>query len=99
MTVSGSPLLNAKLAQGAVHVLGDMDQHRLFAGMAAAPPCIFAGAVRALPARLGAFAGLGAGCATASGVIGLGAGGTASSSKMPARADGFFAITQSRLLA
>jgi hypothetical protein len=63
-------------------------------------PASSPGAVRPpFPARLGAFAGLGAGCATASGVIGLGAGGTASSSKMPARADGFFAITQPRLLA
>ncbi|WP_267350591.1 hypothetical protein [Sphingomonas sp. GM_Shp_2] len=29
-------LLDAKLAQRAVHVLGDMDQHRLLARMAAA---------------------------------------------------------------
>src|SRR3546814_17144609 len=38
-----APFLDAPLPQGAVHVLGAMDQHGLLAGVAAAPPRAFAG--------------------------------------------------------
>ncbi|WP_186378978.1 hypothetical protein [Sphingobium sp. B2] len=62
-----------------------------------------AGTLRApSPAPRAAFAGAGVragvGCATAAGAIGLGAGVSVagSSSKMPAKADGFFAITLPR---
>src|SRR3546814_9432741 len=45
-----APFLDAQLPPGAVHVLGDMDQHGLLAGVAAAPRRAFAG-IAARPLR------------------------------------------------
>jgi hypothetical protein len=89
--------LNAKLTQGAVHVLRNVDQYRFLARVAAAPVGAAASTERRdllAGERFICVSGSGTG-ATSSGT------GTASgsSSKMPANAEGFFAIMPPRLLA